>query len=358
MELHCQNTLIYLDEKRMTNKQPRSTNVRVFKNYPKTDVRYLLQHRKFDLDTCFLCAESLDIKGSTSEHIIPRWAQKRFDLWDQTMVLLNGTDIPYRYLTVPCCDECNRYQLQPIETLISSAVDRGAIAVRTLGTKVIYLWLSKIFFGILYKELFLNNNRESLDPQKILDPEIIKNYESLLFFLQEARGKVETVDFCPGSIFVFNTQTPNDIRVQWDFCDNIDTWVIAIRMGQVGIIAALGDGGAQNDVDSMDHLKDFFLNPIQFRELCAVVSYRATLATRVPKYVSFSEPRIDVIKTVQLPLGGYSFKPLFEEWDFDVFAKHLAFHTRKSLQEIRPHPNKIVSFIYDESGNLRFYPIE
>jgi hypothetical protein len=44
---------------------------------------------------CFLCGKALFAGDSTQEHIIPRWAQKRYELWDQHLVLLNQTSIPY-----------------------------------------------------------------------------------------------------------------------------------------------------------------------------------------------------------------------------------------------------------------------
>lgn len=329
-------------------------NENKYKDLPKNDIRYILENRQFDLDYCFLCAEKLNGENATSEHIIPKWVQNRFDIWDQSLTLLNGSKISYRYLTVPCCEDCNKYQLQPIESIISSAVLNGANSVRAVGNKLLFLWLSKIFFGILYKELFLSTDRSSLNSKRIFEPDLINEYESLMFFLQEARGKIETVDFCPGSIFVFNTKTPENTKLQWDFCDNIDFWVIGLRMGSVGIIAALGDGGAQNLVNSMDHLSDYYLNSLQFRELCAVVSYRSTLATRMPKYVSINGVSDEKISSFQLPLMGFSYKPLFEDWNFDDYAKHLSRFTGLSFQEIRPDSNSIRSFIYDGSGNLRF----
>ena len=71
---------------------------------------------------------------------------------DQTLVLLNGTTIPYRQLTVPCCRECNNEHLEPIESNVMAAVNQGPEAVEALDRKTLFLWLGKIFFGLLYKE--------------------------------------------------------------------------------------------------------------------------------------------------------------------------------------------------------------
>jgi len=203
----------------------------------------------------------------------------------------------------------------------------------------------------------LSADRKDSNAPPIVPEEIIREYEKHLFFLQEARGKIETVDFSsPGSLFVFKTQTHSNVSFQWDFCDNIQTYFIAVRMGEVGIIGVLADGGAQQlAVDYYDELKSFPLHPIQFRELCAVFSYRSTKATRTPKYVAISD---NPHKVIQLPLGGFSAKPLFEEWDTDEFAKFLAFYTSQPLEFLRPDENKIASYIYDSEDKLMFIPFE
>jgi hypothetical protein len=41
---------------------------------------------------CFLCDADLHTREATSEHVISVWAQRRFELWDQHLTLLNGTE--------------------------------------------------------------------------------------------------------------------------------------------------------------------------------------------------------------------------------------------------------------------------
>ena len=311
-----------------------------------------LNLRSFAPDTCFLCASSLNEVEASSEHIFPRWLQKRFDLWNQELVLLNRTTIPYRQLTVPCCADCNKYRLQPIETSVSQAVEKGPNALRGLGDKVLFLWLGKIFYGILYKELFLLLERSGDDGVTIATQDMLKAYETHLFFLQQARGKVEFVDFCPGSIFVFSTQKLKNKRFQWDFCDNIDTMFIGIRMGEVGVIGVLGDGGAQLHYhDDYKEIMDLPLHPFQFRELCAHFAYRATRATRIPKYITIQDTPH---KVFQMPLGGFSAKPLFEDWELPVYLKFLAFYTGYSEEDCFHPPDAILTFLHDESAKAKY----
>lgn len=312
-----------------------------------------LSLRSFAPDTCFLCDKSLNEVEGSLEHIFPRWLQKRFDLWDQTLVLLNRTTIPYRQLTIPCCADCNGNHLQPIETSVSLAVQKGGSdAVRGLGDKILFLWLGKIFYGILYKELFLLLDRSRNHTNTIATQEMLKDYENHLFFLQQARSKIDLVDFCAGSIFVFRTQKVRNVRFEWDFCDNIETMFIGIRMGGVGIIGVLGDGGAQLHYnDAYKDIMDLPLHPLQFRELCAHFAYRATRATRTPKYFTIQDrPH----KVFQLPLGGFSLKPLFEDWEFSAYSKFLAFYTGCPEQDCFHPPDEILTFLHDESGKAKY----
>lgn len=317
-----------------------------------------LRSHSFDDSSCFLCAKSFNEVEPTSEHVFPRWLQKRFNLWDQRLTLLNRTSIPYRQLTVPCCVECNSYRLQPIETAVSSAVIKGYQFVNNLDKKTLFLWLGKIFYGILFKELFLLLNREENDGITIATPAMLKDFETHLILLQQVREKVEYFGNGPGSIFVFRTQTPRDIRLQWDMCDNVDTMFIAIRMGDVGIIGCLADGGAQLIYENAyKDVQNFPLHPLQFRELCAQFSYRATLATRTPKLISIEDTGTPH-KMIQMPLGGYSLKPYFDEWDTRTYAQFLSFYTGRPLSDLFTPPDSVTTWLREPSGNPHFIDVE
>ena len=311
-----------------------------------------LRERALDPSYCFLCAKHFDDVHLTDEHVIPKWAQNRFELWNEKLTLLNGTIIPYRLLTVPCCEECNKYRLQPIETSMSSAVTKGPEAVQALGANTIFMWLGKIFYGILYRELSLLIDRKDPGGLTIATPELLKEYETHLFFLQQAREKVKLVDFTPGSIYVFRCQSPPYPRLQWDLCDNIQTMFIGVRMGDVAIIAVLGDGGAQMIfTDVYQRFESLRLHPIQFRELCAHFSYRSSIATRTPKYITAEGAPHSVH---QMPLGGLSAMPYFQEWVDTDYAAFLAYYTGNPYDMVYQGPDKVMTWLRDDSGHIRF----
>jgi hypothetical protein len=302
--------------------------------------------------SCFLCGCSLVESNATSEHVFPRWAQNRYELWNQQIVLLNRTSIPYRQFTVPCCEDCNKYRLKPLEDSLSQTVEQGREAVLSLGKRLLFLWLGKIFYGTLYKEMMLLFDRSSPQGQRIITPEFARHYRMHRFFLQQAREVVQPVNFDVGSIHVFSMQSLPTKRLEWDFCDNIDSMFVGCRVGRVGLIAVLGDGGAQQFFeDDYSDVQDIDLHPIQFRELCAQFSYRSILATRTPKYITVSgSPHI----VHQMPLGGFSAKPLFEEWDQAIYAQVLAHYIGEDICHLFSPPDKVMTWLHTPDGQPRF----
>src|SRR5713226_5139659 len=100
---------------------------------------YAVERRRFGRSICFLCGRRLSPKNRSDEHVFPKWLQSRFSLWNQTLTLLNGTHIPYRSLTIPCCIECNTLHLSLIEDGISTATLRGHRAVAALDPLTLFL---------------------------------------------------------------------------------------------------------------------------------------------------------------------------------------------------------------------------
>ena len=102
-------------------------------------------------DECFLCQTAL-VDDRSDEHVFPKWLQQRYSLSDKWIVLLNGTRIPYRSLTIPCCVGCNTGTLSRLESVIGEAVAGGFQAFVKLPKETIYMWLGKLFFGLVAKE--------------------------------------------------------------------------------------------------------------------------------------------------------------------------------------------------------------
>ena len=308
--------------------------------------------RRFGKSTCFLCGKRLGSKNRADEHVISKWVLERYDLWNEDLTLLNRTSIPYRQAVIPCCYDCNNQHLQTIEKAMSEAVEGGPDGVKALDHHSLFLWCGKIYYGLLYRELSLKRDRASRSNQTIINREFLQMYQMHHFFLQSARVPMNFCDFHPASIMVFETQEPVNPKLKWDYSDNHNLF-FSCRMGRVGIIAFLQDGGAQRGFfPYFDEYKTFALHPLQFQEIVAKCFYKSLLFNRTPKYIMVND---DPILVMQLPLGGFSNKPLYDEWSQEHYAFTLSRITGIPMEQIYYPPDKVMSWLRNEDGSLKHF---
>ena len=307
---------------------------------------------KYGMDFCFLCGVELAPDRNTDEHVIPRWIQDRYDLWDQKLTLLNRTTIFYRQLTIPCCFGCNNEYLGDIERQVQRACDAGREAVLALPRVTLFLWAGKILYGLLYREHLLSANRRAPEEGPIVPAELLEQFMLHHQFLQAARLPFEFFPHVPASIFVYETMTPSDHRTGFDYWDEMQRLAISIRVGRVGIVACLQDGGAVEQCfgSHYQELAGLALHPMQFAEVTARIFYDLLRFNRVPKFVLMEGN--GQVKVMLNPLGGLSGKPLFEEGNIEEYARVLAHCSRLPLDSIHPQPDQVMSWLY-QSGKLK-----
>jgi len=134
--------------------------------------------RPLTRDHCFLCGVVLTDQNRTDEHVFPRWLQKDFELWDARLNLLNGTSIPYRQLKIPCCSDCNAGHLGALEQEVQLACRQGPGSFCSLDRSRIYQWLLKMFYGVMFQEVFLVLDRKDPDSGSILPREFFEEFNT------------------------------------------------------------------------------------------------------------------------------------------------------------------------------------
>lgn len=319
-----------------------------------------VKEHKLGRSTCFLCGRRLGSRNRSDEHVIPKWVQDKFQLRNQELNLLNGTSIPYRQLTIPCCKTCNNVHLSRVEKSVRDAVIAGPERVMQLDQETLFLWLGKIFYGLLFKEHFLKADRTRGNSRRIVPKSLINRYSLHHNFLQAARLPFTFHDNVPASILVVPLQAPKDVRFQFDFRDSYQLLAISIRLGDVGIVGALQDGGAQRK-GYFHYLRRYQniatpLHPLQFLELTAKFFYRTGLQNRVPKFLlAENQTRIDVI---QPPLGGFSSKPIWDDWNQEEFAQMLATFTGSALDFIWEPPDRVRSWLETADNRVHHFTFD
>ena len=311
----------------------------------------------FTYDKCFLCGHTLE-NEKTNEHIVPKWIQQKYHLQNQKLFLLNRTEIPYRKLTIPCCPSCNTQYLSRVENIFKQDFEKGILEFKKLERLIIFQWIAKIFYGLLFKELSLSVERSDPKQGFITDPEILQELRTLHTFLQSIRMSFDFGGFHPWSIFLVETHSYGDER-DFDYHDEIFTLTFSIRLGDIGIIACLEDNGAQEDLfsDYFEKFKGIKLHPTQFDELVAKVIYKAHLMNRVPKYIMMLPRKEgDKVMVISPPLQGFSTSPIFDEWKQKDYAACLAFQWSKygmQFEDIFKEPDMVLSNLINEDGTVR-----
>jgi hypothetical protein len=178
-------------------------------------------------DTCFICSRT----ATTAEHVIPKWLQRRFNLWDQRLGLPNRTSLRYRQLLIPACTKCNTGALAQLEREVESG---GA------DERAIWRWLNKIHYGLGYKDRVLQWDRAHPglrigDVANSTDP-----FERDRHFLHCVSGDF-AVDPDPfGSIFRFDFETEQPFML----AHNVHSASLSISLGRTGWVGFVTDGQA------------------------------------------------------------------------------------------------------------------
>lgn len=234
-------------------------------------------------NTCFLCGSCENI---TLEHVFPKWLQRRYDLWNCTLTLLNRTQIKYRQLTIPCCQECNGVYLSTIENQVSQAVEKGFTACNLIPDTVIYQWTGKIFYGILRKELTLAANQKDKTAGNIIPAKLVESFWALHLFLQSVRQPLEFKFPRPYSILKAHLHS-NEHTPDYDFRDNLIHQIVQIRMDDIGFIVVFEDRSIISESYGryLTEVNGRKLLQIQFDELYAKVLYQKSLIKYSPKYM-------------------------------------------------------------------------
>lgn len=308
----------------------------------------------FSYNQCFMCGESLNDDNRSDEHVFPRWLQNEFDLWNQTLVLLNRTEIPYRSLTIPCCRECNNEHLnKKVEKKIEEAVKLGYDAFVKLDEELIFKWLVKISYGMLFKELSLKMELKNPISRRIIEPEELKDYKMLHTFLQTIRYDTTFIGKKPWSILIFKIKDISSKKL-YDAQDLIITHNYFMQLGDIGIVSNLQDNGVQKEF-FIEHMKEYLnieLHPIQFREICAKIHYKSFLMNELP-YYTFVIPEERTDMTIfSHELSGY----VFDDWNMEEYAKLLEWYWKPfglTFEDIYRGDNAVLTFLKNEDGSIK-----
>lgn len=239
-----------------------------------------LNEETFDDESCFLCGKECNSK--TAEHIFPKWLQHKFNLWNQKLTLTNGTNIPYRNLTVPCCSSCNNEHLSQMEDKFKNLLNKSFENLNDDDEKTIFQWTAKILYATRYKELSILVERANPKLGKILTPTELESYSALHLFLQSIRYETKFNNPKPWSIFIFSCEDD-----EFFYHNNIPALCLSMKFGKTSLTIVFEDNNVISDYMSpLKDLKSTNLNFPQYLEINAHIFYSGMIKENVPKYLT------------------------------------------------------------------------
>ncbi len=321
------------------------------------------RHKVCSGKVCFLCAD--ENSEPTKEHVIPDWILRKYSLYNQSVTLTNGTRYKYKDYVVPCCWNCNQFLSKNFEKPISEVFEKGFEELKSYlisgeATRV-FCWLALIFIKMHYKDNFLRMERD----KRIVCGSIANDLEYDWGEMHHAYCLARSF-FCDasidykalGSLGIFRIKLDSKEREQFDVGDITFSNTFGIRIGEVGLIACFGDGGAV-----LYKLNQLFLQKLhgplnfpQFRELIAQFACCNLHLKNPPRLSTLTDK---ILGTVSIVCTKRDPEPIFYEFKPEILGSlmtTLLYSLMKNNVNIPDFEMRLkqgeVSFLFGNDGNF------
>jgi hypothetical protein len=309
---------------------------------------------QFGRDTCFLCGAATTPQDTVP--VFPGWLMQHYGFADQQLLLLDKSVMTFLELTIPACPQCREQHLAPLEQKIHAAHQGGVAGFRGLPERDVFLWLAKMFYGILVREL-QNEQHPLIKPEHAVgeNPKMRFKFQSLFKLLQALRVPIEFDDFTPFSLFILaQDDTPDDPA--FEYRDELNTMMFSLKMGKVVLVCHLLDNGILTKAlrPVWEDIKDKALHPIQVGEFTARAYYAAYLFNLIPDFFARKAPGDDFL-TYDSLVDDITM-PVFNPWENQAYARLLEEMWKKwaiPREKILQNPREPLSYIYDETGQVQ-----
>jgi len=313
------------------------------------------KYEKITIDDnhCFLCGRKFNEKNiiKTEEHVFPQWLLNDFNIRNEKISLLNNTLIKYDKLKVPCCKPCNLAMGNAIEKPMKEAVAIGYRKLTKINRDIIFYWLLKLSYGILYKETCLKRDQAIKESVSILEKDYIsEDYITNRCLLSTINKKTEFFGK-PYSLLIFNVDAHMQNKYWAYDCVGLDTYFMLIN--DIGIIISFSDNGINEKffMNYEEHRKILIqkLHVVQFFEICAKYSYKKTLCRTDPILTFFENGQKNVVVCPDVNIE-------YDEWKNTEYVEYFLFFQRFANNNLEKseiyQDGKVATYLYDEKGDF------
>lgn len=267
---------------------------------------------------CFLTGDLTN----ESMTVFPEWLMDHFKIsQDRIEMMDKSKSYVYADLKLPCTQRV-KDAFENVDWKMFEAYKNGYDGMAALDEHLIFLWTSRIVYGLLYHEMQYESNRvlragETFD----LSPMLRERFGNFHLMIQSIIEPITFSERKPWSITVFPLKYSADILSYRDDAINL---LFQFGVNGFGFIACLQDNGviAESQQEILEKMRGCVLHPIQFEELYARFHYSDYLLQYKPEY-NITRTNTE-IKIEALPVVANAGRPLFGFWDQDMFAQLLS----------------------------------
>ncbi len=301
----------------------------------------------FEGDTCFLTGVPITDLTTQKISVFPEWIIQRYNLEQASMAMHSGYRLKYQEMTMPASPTVVA-AVQALDVLTQRAFEQGYEAVVQLPKVILFQWMARVMYGVLYQELAfqVKHHKEKGSAFQLSDFMQMK-LGNLLHLLQSLIKPVVFEGFEPWTIHCFRVGVSKDVL---NYKDETKKQNFCLGMNGFGILACLQDNGAVSKFhqDLLEKIGDKTLHPAQFEELYGRFMYANYLLRELPAY-QIREEGDKLVFT--LPEDERKHLPLFAQWQDNIFAQVLTNMLEPwgiPIQQIYRFPDPPVSYLINE----------
>lgn len=304
------------------------------------------ENANFDENTCFLTGEDIS-DSNDSLTVFPKWVMEKYGYKEQSFKMMdNVTSIKYKDLKLPC-SQTVKTAFNELDKVIENAFTNGYSGVNSLSEQQLFLWMSRMVYGVLYHDLLLEKKKKA-EGEFSVSPRLKERFGLFHLMLQSIISPISFGELKPWSIAIVKLKYSKDI---FNYRDDTINLIFTLGMNGFGIVASLQDNGAvlNEHQTLLKKIGNSELHPVQFEELCARFIYSKYLLQYKPQYkVEHNESTMFI---ESLPITVTDNRPIFAKWDDNMFAQVLAEYWKPwglTKKEIIQFPNAPISYLENE----------
>lgn len=210
--------------------------------------------------------------------LLPAFWIEQFSLADSKLQFNGGDSLCYTDILIPVHPELQAH-IKSIQNGIPDLLTAGWDGLNWIQAERLYQWMCWLGVGLLYQEFVRPLDRRPTSMNFLKDPGMVHRFSLIHLSLCAVLRKVHYENFDPGSLFIFQSHTYANPRLNFNLKVSLNTLCLSVRAGEVTVMACLQDNGTQ-----IAFFESYFrrfdgitLHPIQLDELFARLSYKAYL---------------------------------------------------------------------------------